>query len=351
MGLSTFLSRKKDAQSVVLIDVGANSVAGGYARYIENETPVLLYSKRFPVEIRKGEPHEHSILRSLSMLGDALIREGAPILMRATGSGSTGAILVSTDTPWQEITLRTEHLERKTPFLFTKSIVDSVLENTATTTPEKALVNESITSTILNGYETRSPYGRKVHRASLIVFSSFVEKSISESITSFVRGLFHHTEPISHIDGRSLRYQATRTAFPHERDAFILDATGPMTSVALVRKNLFTALAHVSDSATDVDSWTRTVTDEFAKLAEKHSLPRVIFLLAREPEISSLHQALASADFQKLWLSDNPPKIVPIFPGHITGLVRQATAAPPDLQLLLMALYHQQNIPKRDLTK
>jgi len=132
-----------------------------------------------------------------------------------------------------------------------------------------------------------------------------------------------------------------RALFPHEREAVILDASGPLTSVMLVRKGLFTALAEVSPGARG-QSWIQTVIDEFAKLAEQYPLPRTIFLLAREPGITSLHQALDAANLEKLWLADNPPKIVPVLASHIAGTIRQVTTAPPDLQLLLMALYYQQ---------
>src|SRR5680860_1006988 len=90
-------SEKKISESVVLIDIGAGSVAGANALYKEGETPVLLYTRRFPIEIRKDEPHETAMVRALTALCDSLVREGSPILMRANGSGSVDTILVSID--------------------------------------------------------------------------------------------------------------------------------------------------------------------------------------------------------------------------------------------------------------
>ena len=273
MGL--FSRNKKYAESVVLIDIGTNSVAGAYARYAESETPLLLYTRRLPIEAREDEPRERAMVRALLLLGNDLIREGAPILMRATGSGRSDAILVSIDTPWQETTVRTERMERESPFIFTKSIVQTLLKNTASALPEKGIVDESIIVTVLNGYETAEPYGKKIHRASVTILTSFIDKTISESIRATLRGLYH-TERIFLIAGKSLRYQAMRAAFPHEH----------------------------------------------------------------KPDTSSLEQALDAAGSGKLWLPDNPPKIIPVLASHIAGSIRQTTTTPPDLQLLLMTLYY-----------
>ena len=341
--LNLFKKKEKYAESVVLIDIGADSVAGAYVRYAENEIPVLLFARRVLIEIREGETHEHAMMHALETLGVDLIREGAPSLLRATGSGSVEMIFVSVDAPWQETILRAEHLERRDPFIFSESIVGNLLENTAVVS-EKHCANESIVSTVLNGYETPRPYGEKIHRASITILTSLIDTHIFKSITAMLRGLYH-TDRVLFISGRSLRSQAMRAAFPHEHDAIILDAIGPLASIALVRKNIFTAFSEIENSTSDANSWLEKVANEFSELAKQHTLPRVLFLLAHESEISSLQQALALASptggFNSLWASNTPPKVVPILAGHIAGSVKQATDAHPDLRLFLSALYYQ----------
>jgi hypothetical protein len=274
MSFLNLFREKKKSQSVVLIDVTADSVAGAYALYKENETPTLLYTRRLPLEIREGEPCERAIVRALTILGNDLIREGAPILMRTTGDGYTETILVSIGAPWQETKVRAENFERQNPFVFTKNIVMTAIEKTSVVPSGKFLVDESIISTVLNGYETYDPYGKRVCRATVTVVTSCIEKNISDSVISVLRSLFH-TKHILIIANSSLRYQAIRRAFPHEH----------------------------------------------------------------KPNIASLNQALEAADSGKLWIPGLPPKIVPLFVTHIASAVRQATTTPPDLQLLLMALY------------
>lgn len=340
MSFFSNLFQRARAETVVLIDIGASSVAGAYAYYKDREPPVLLYTRRVPIEIRGDEPHGRAMLRALTILGDILIREGGPILVRTAGDGSVAVVLVSIDAPWQETSVRTEHFERKIPFVFTKSLVAKALAKRDVAIPEKLLVDESIIGTILNGYETAHPYGKKAHRAAAIVLTSFIEQKVAKSVLSILQNLYH-TKRILPIAGSSLRYQAMHAAFPHERNMLILDATGPLTSIMLVRRGLFTAISLVPNSATDSQAWIQKVAAECAEIAKDYPLPRTIFLLARESEIASLREKLDAAQLGSLWLSDNPPKIVSILTNHIIGSIRHMTSASPDLLLLLMALYYQ----------
>ncbi len=347
MSFFTDFFRSTRTKSTVFIDISADSVAGAYAHYKEGESPTLLYTRRLPIEIRKGEPHDQAMLRALEILGSTLIREGAPILMRATGNGRADTILVSIDAPWQKTSVRTERFERKTSFVFTKTMVTRALEKTNVVPPGKFLADESIIGTILNGYEIQNPYGKKVHRAEIVVLTSFIDEQVATGIAALMKNLYH-AERILLIAGSSLRYQAMLKVFPHERDALILDAAGSLTSIALVRKGLLVAVVEVA-SAYTAAAWAEHIGNELAELAQHYPLPRTIFLLARESETSSLQEKLSAGSLGKFWLSDNPPKVVAVLSSHIAGLVRQTTTTPPDLQLLLMALFGQERSSEEQL--
>lgn len=337
MNFFTNFFRNTNAKSSVYIDISADSVAGAYAHYKEGGLPVILYTRRYPIEIRTDEPRERAMLRALTILGSTLIREGAPILMRATGRGRADTILVSIDAPWQETSVRTERLGRQASFIFTKNMVVTAIEKNSVVPPDKLLADESIIGTILNGYEMKNPYGKKAHRAEIIVLTSFIDKRVVNGIATLIKNLYH-TEHILFIAGSSLRYQAMMKVFPHEGDALMLDAAGSVTSIALVRKGFLVAVVEVP-SKYSTASWAEDIGSELATLAQKYPLPRTIFLLAREPEITFLQEKLSTANLSKFWLSDNPPKIVPVLSNHLSKSVQQATNTPPDLQLLLMAIF------------
>lgn len=347
MSLFGYFFEKKKSKSVVLIDIGIGSVAGACATITPGGSPVLLYTRRLPIEPHSHESHEKAMLRALTVLGEALVREGAPALMRATGTGTADTILVSIDAPWQTTSVRTEHFEQDEAFLFTKDMVTKALEKASNAPEGKILVDESIIGTVLNGYETRDPYGKQTSRAAIIILTSFIDESIAEHIHTTLRSLYHVKNTIT-IAGSSLRYQAMRIAFPHERDALILDATDQSVALALVRKGLLVNVTEIQNRTKDITMWVENVTNTLKDISKHFPLPRTIFLLTREPDITSLREVLDGADLGKLWLSDNPPKIVSVLGSHLTSLVRQATTTTPDISLLLMALFYRQVSKKKE---
>ena len=330
---------KKKSESVVLVDIGTDSIAGACVRYAGTELPAILYTRRLPVEAREDEPREKAVIRALRILTDTLIREGAPILVRTTGTGRIDAILASINGPWQTSSVRIEQFEQETPFIFTKSLVTKALERNTAPSSEKFLADESTVGTILNGYETHNPYGKKAHRASVIILTSLIDKLVAEGIRMALESAYHSKHILS-IAGNSLRYQAMQKVFPHERNALILDAMGHSTSLALVRNGLLVSIIEIPGADT-TDAWIESMGRELAELAKNYPLPRTIFLLARETEISSLRQTIDAAHLGKLWLSDNPPKIVSVLGNHMGGLVRHADAVSLDLSIILMAIYYQ----------
>lgn len=335
--------RKNKAESVVLIDITAGSVAGAYVRRAKGQAPTIFYSRRLPIEGHRGESSEKAMFRALALLGDVLIKEGAPALSRATGSGSLSDIIVSVDMPWQETSVRTEYFESEQAFTFTKALAEKAIQKTGCASGDKVVCDESIVGVLLNGYETRDPYGKSAHRAAVVIMSSFIDQSVAGNITAMLRGIYH-TRRIQIIAGSSLRYQALRATFPHEHNALILDATGSLVSIQLVRNSLLVAISEMSDGMIGDSKWIKEMTQGLTELAKQYPLPRTIFILVRENENEIARKALAKAEMGSLWLSDNPPKIVTILPSHFTSLVVQADTAINDLPILLMALYaHYRN--------
>ncbi|MDO8231726.1 MAG: hypothetical protein Q7T37_00785 [bacterium] len=339
MSLADFFRTNKKSESVVLIDIGTKSVAGAYVHYEEGKIPVVLYTRRLPVEVRENEPKDRAMLRALQILSATLVREGAPVLLRTTGSGSAHEIFVSLDAPWQKTLVRTEIFEQEAPFVFTKNFVATILGKMGNTVPNMVLAAQSTIGTTLNGYTTRNPYGKRATQASISVLTSYIDEHIAKSVLSVLTNTYHHRRIVP-IAGSSLRYQTIQKVFPHERDALIIDATNPFTSIALIRKGLLVSVIEMSESD-PVDSWAHIVEKQLAEISKNYPLPRTVFLLARESDIPPLKEAFGTMNIDGLWFSDNPPSMVGVIASHITSLVRQATTTPPDLQLLLMALFRQ----------
>ncbi|MDB5244674.1 MAG: hypothetical protein JWN18_544 [Parcubacteria group bacterium] len=333
-----FFHKVDKTDSVILIDISTGSIAGAYVQNKKGALPALLYSRRMPIEMREGEAHEAAMLRALKVLSESLLREGAPVLARATGSGAANSILVSIDAPWQKTIVRMEEHEEKPSFVFSRGLVADIVKKTDSKALDTQYADESIIGTMLNGYQTSNPYGKRAHRAQIVILTSRIDTRVAKGIIATLQATYH-TKKILPIAGDSMRYQVLRTLFPYEKSALLIDATSPLTTVALVNKGLFICVDALP--VDDKQPWIDRVVKQFSELGTRYPLPRTIFLLARDPESVDMQKALSEANLGKLWLSDTPPRIVAVVPSHLSEFVKQVTTAPPDLSLLFMAIYWQ----------
>lgn len=341
MGFIARLFRKPEAESILLIDVGAGSVAGAYAHFTPGAQPTLAYTRRIPISAKPHEDTIEAMTRTLGELCDALVSDGAPALARLAGSGRVEALLVSISAPWQSTLLRHETFENARPFTFTRKMLDDAIRKATVAPQGKLLVDESVVGTTLNGYETREPFGKQVLRAQVLMLVSFIDEPVARAIAGVLRSVFH-TERIPTIAGSSLRYQAVRSVFPHERNAFLLDASGPEIAISLIRKGLLVAVKELPDGEAGSPEWIAEVGDSFGAFATKYPLPRIIFILADDDRLSVVQRALEGADLGKMWLTDEPPKVVPIRLKQLPP-VKQGPEGEPDIVMQLMTLYWREH--------
>ncbi len=310
-------------QSAVLILITGDTVTGACVSYREGELPALLYVKDVPLQSRADEAWERALERGLDELTHALITLGAPLLLRATGTGSAGMIIVSIDAPGESAALRVEKIEEQHPFTFTQQLLAKHLAKNQAP-PGMVLADESLIGAILNGYEVPAPFGRRVTEATALVLESRIARESAEVVAEVIRRAYH-TKNIFIIAGTSARYQALRAAFAVERDCLIVDSLGPDTTLALVRHGM---LAGLHRSA---------VLPGIAALARQYPLPHLVFNLAGESG-----PALPGAEeLATFWPPEHAPKIVALAAHHLGAFIRTASEERPNLALALLTLYGQ----------
>ncbi|HVM59204.1 MAG TPA: hypothetical protein VMT80_02660 [Candidatus Paceibacterota bacterium] len=331
---------KKAGESMLLIDIGAASVAGAAATHSTGDDLSLAYAKRVAIEHREGEAAEEAMIRALETVADALVVEGAPALARAGGAPHAHRALISLDAPWQETELHTEKVERRDAFVITRQMLSQMLKKALPDMPGKTPVDESVIGTIVNGYETREPFGKRGRRVTFILLTSYIVTETARRIVGALRKRFPHVRLMT-IAGPSLRYRALASVFPHERDALIVDATAPQVSIALVRRGLLAAVSETPPAGFDAPQWVSGIESALARIATEYPLPRTVLLLAREAEIARVREALEAPSLGKAWLVDTPPKIISVLASHVAPSAPRPEGAAPDLVLELMLRYAQ----------
>ena len=338
MSFLRFGARPRRGVARLLIDVGPSSVAGACAAYLPDSTPILCYNKRVPIIIHPDEPPETAMERALEMVCEALGTEGAAALGRLTGSGRIDEATISIDAPWQQTTMHMEEKREQEPFTFTRRTLAEILERSrsALTEDSDRTVEQHVVGIRLNGYETARPFGQMARRATLLILISWIHSGIIEAIHTLIRRKF----PISHptfIGGPTLRYRALSAAFPHERNMLILDAAGHTAVLSLVRARMLVAVQEFP-CGEEEDAWVAAVNGALRQVAASYPLPHTILLVADGAEAPAHARALEEAKLGTLWLSDDPPKIIPVSRMSAAQVAMTAEAL-PDIRLALMVQY------------
>ncbi len=343
MSFFSTLFRTSRNESVVLIHIAADSVAGAYVRYTGNDLPTILYSHREPIGHSDSGSAEPAMLRTLEVVATTLERDGTPALVRAAGSHAVTQVFVSIDAPWQETLVRSEQVTQEKDFVFTKRLVADTLQKATTVSSGRSPVEVAIVGTVLNGYETKDPYGKRVRHASIIILTSYTSQQVSDTVHSILQSLFH-TKAIILSSGSSSRYQGIHAAFPHEGDGLVVDTIGSVPSSMLIRGNLLVATSEMrkdTAGAATIDPSGEEFRRAFGEIAKNFPLPRIVFLIARDEEMELMKKKLEAMKAGTLWLSENPLRIIPILTKTLAGLVRQGATMSTDLSLLLIALQYQ----------
>ncbi|MES2931139.1 MAG: hypothetical protein V4682_00385 [Patescibacteria group bacterium] len=373
--MALFPFGKKKARSVALIDIGSASVGGAYVHYEEGKPPIIYYTARVDVEVREGETIRDGMLRSLAFLERLLIEEGAPALRRETGSAVIEKVLVSVAAPWQDTLVSTTNIQQKNPFTFTFThmhLADAV-KKTSVVPKDRVSSGHTVIATILNGYETPSPFGKRVTRAELVILASTLEKEAAHAIEASLRKAFH-TNEIELTAFAPVAYTVFRDLYPHQKDFVVLDVSGTGTDAAFVKRGLLVEVRSVAYGTQDlliaarkagqrahlssVDMidpvanesfakeseeaeriWLDGLHGAFASVASVQALPRTLLLLADTEARDYLKRTLEESGLRTLWLSDEPLSVIPITPSHLAARVKTRGLGDGDLFLALLALY------------
>jgi hypothetical protein len=371
MGL--FSWGKKKARVVALIDIGSSSVGGAYVYVVDGEKPIIYYTARVDVEVREEEDIRDSMMRSLTFLERLLIEEGAPALRRETGSAAIDHVLVSVSAPWQESIVSITQFNTGKSFIFTHRHLAEAERRVPKLKQGRTLSGQSVIASILNGYDTKHPYGRYVARAEIVLLTSTLEKEATHQIETSLRRTFH-THDLHITAFAPIVYEVFKNLYPHQEDFIVLDVSGSGTDMVMVKRGLLSAVVAIplgthelcskvraAGARTHIDSdalipepvneefekaceeiqkgWIASLHAAFLRFSTKEALPRTIFLLADAEVRPYIKRILDERELKSLWLMDEPLSIIALEPAHLTPHVKTRGQGTGDLYMALLALF------------
>lgn len=375
--MALFPFGKKKTRTVALIDIGSASVGGAYAQYEEGKPPIIYYTARVDIETREGETIQDGMLRSLNFLERLLIEEGAPALHREAGSAVVEKVLVSVAAPWQDTAVTTTSLQERRSFTFTHAHLNEAVARVAAVPKGRVSSGHTVIATILNGYETPNPFGKRVTRAELVILASTLDKEVAHAIETSLRRAFH-THAIELTAFAPVAYTVFRDLYPHQKDFIVLDVSGTGTDAAFVKRGLLVEVRSIAFGtqdlliaarkagqrarlgATDIldpnanatfakeaaaaeRAWLDGLQGTFASVASVQALPRTVLLLADLEARDYLKRLIEGSSLKSLWLSDDPLSVISVTPSHLAARVKTRGLGEGDPFMALLALYANQS--------
>lgn len=367
-----FFSSSKKPRSVALIDITSSSVGGAYARVAEGAMTAVYYAIRIPIEAATAEVPQSLMLRTLDSVLIELRSKGAPVLRSHTGSGSVDAVYVSVGAHWQQTSVRTETVVEEKPFVFTDAILAKAKKQGEV--PEGyERSQETVLATLLNGYETKEPLGKKAKRAEIIILSADMLEEPAKLMHRAL-GSFSSHRSVNVTGFPMLAHKAIGLAFPHEKDYLALRVTGEATELVFVNRGFPISVASLScglnvfaraarsggftsfpdggniidhEKSADLDagltaargSWTAALAEALRTFTATRALPRSLFLLAEPEAREFLRRTLDVPELHALWLSDEPLAVIALEPKQFVSMTGRDETLAEDLPLDLLALY------------
>lgn len=360
--------------SAIVIDIGSSSIGGAFVSFPENEPPLVPFSVREDIEFQNDKHTELAMLRAFEGVVNALHDQGRPAFHRATNIDQVDRIFIAIDTPWQETRIEHQVIADGKPFAFTRELLQGAVKKRQAWPEGKKELQSEVVATLLNGYQTADPYGKRAERAEIIFLSSSMGADAMNQITRSVKRLGARRGSLL-APSQSLAHAVLHAQYPHDKDFLLMLVSGEATNVLFANRGIIMDATSIPIGLRELrragmadmrvlpinegppappeskpepaaqatlpveGAWTAGITAIFKEFATRHALPRIVFLVANDGSADSLKRFLDTPEMHTLWLSDESLTIIPVVSKLLSSLIRHQGRSDADVMLDLLALY------------
>lgn len=241
------LFKKETKKPFLVFDIGNGSVGGALVvkdNMGERGELKIISSGRADIPIAENVDFEtlfKSVLQAIDDLSPGLIK---------SKESADAPIFVILASPWYVSQTKIVNIKNERSFVFTKEFCNEIVsrevaefeeslngENAEKTGGGLGVIESQIIHTTLNGYETEKPFDKKVTEATIALYMGVSQKNITRGITQKLYTHFPHSK-ISFNSFPLAYFSAARDIFPEKNDFVLLDVSGEITDISLVRKGV-----------------------------------------------------------------------------------------------------------------
>jgi hypothetical protein len=386
---SSFESLPAD-EPILILDVGSGSVGGALVIPRLEEPPHIAHTLRFPLTFQKEvdiKRMEHELIALMGKAGASLRSTSHELF----GIQPKRACVVLAS-PWYLAHTHTVSIKEKESFTVSTKLIDKLSDDSehsfkeivakreAAAQTKFMRIEQSMLKTLLNGYPTSSPHGKKAKQMEAALFISLVAEPFVDKIFSCLQDQLE-LKSISLHSFALLSFVVMRTLYPQEDDFLLIDIGGEVTNISLVRdsallqsvsfswgrNHLFRELARrtgtipeeahsllrlasegteaISEKKTKnvmgelEDAWWEAYKDACARLGEGERLPKHAFLVTFTDTAGWFKKIIEREESGIYTFTGEPFDVLPINHTTLSKTYTLGRKVNPDIFLGLAALF------------
>jgi len=245
MGLFSKNSAGKE-RYVIILDIGSGSVGGAVVALASDSTPEIRFSARKAISFQ-----EHlSFPRFLTSMRKALAEICGELARAVPAQSPVERIFVTLASPWYASQTRIVHYARPEEFMLTEKGIAKLIEREIELFRSSTLFAKSKQEQVppeimeaknirvsLNGYEVKSPFGKRATELDLALYISLVSGPIHKAITEEIAIAWPHA-PLHFSSFAFSAFDSIRDIFSDEACFLFVDISGESTDMSIIINNI-----------------------------------------------------------------------------------------------------------------
>lgn len=240
-----FSKFKEEKELVLVFDIGSSSVGGALFEIQKSKIPKIILSIREPIIFENKIDTNKFLFLTIKSLETIASR----ICLKSVHKPSKIFCVLSS--PFYASATRIIKLEKNISFLFTPQLADDLIKKEINLFKEEYLKKFSDVDNkirlielknikiMLNGYETSNPLDKKAKTLEMIIFISMSGEFILKEIEKTIFKHFH-SKNINFSSFIMASFSVARDIFAHQDNFILVDISGEMTDVSIIKKNILT---------------------------------------------------------------------------------------------------------------
>lgn len=235
----SFFKRKDKKEVILVIDIGSGTVAASLVEFSKLEIPKILYVKRVPLGFLKelsGKRFKEAMTKALDLAIVDIQKTG----LKYMEGNRIERVFCSLASPWFISQTKTIKIKKEKPFTVSLSFLSEVLKKeeeefeNSNKKVHSEVIERKMINIKLNGYKTDNPINKKINEIEFNIFFSMAQSSVLDEIEGIIAKHFHVDEIIFH-SFTLIAFSAVRDMYERVSDFLLLDITGEVTDVSLIK--------------------------------------------------------------------------------------------------------------------